>query len=91
MNQSKVGAHSCSPYSVSLSDSVAFTAAAILGPSSAATNEIAESERIKANGSAEPIPEAGSIEWDLGLRRTEVLGMQLEEDYAKGKGVFAES
>ncbi|CAE6407732.1 unnamed protein product [Rhizoctonia solani] len=69
----------------------AFTAAAIASPSSAAMSEIDESERIKANGNAEPIPEGESMGWDIGLRRTEALGMQLEEDYVKGKGVFAKS
>ncbi|CAE6448985.1 unnamed protein product [Rhizoctonia solani] len=69
----------------------AFTAAAIASPSSAAMSEISESECIKASGSGEPLPEEGSIGWDIGLRRTEALSMQLEEDYAKGKGVFAKS
>ncbi|ELU40912.1 Thioredoxin domain-containing protein [Rhizoctonia solani AG-1 IA] len=69
----------------------AFTAAAIASPSSAAMSEIGESECIKASGSGEPLPEEGSIGWDIGLRRTEALSMQLEEDYAKGKGVFAKS
>ncbi|KAJ1304938.1 hypothetical protein OPQ81_006071 [Rhizoctonia solani] len=69
----------------------AFTAAAITSPSSAAMSEIVESERIKASGGGEPVPEDPSMGWDIGLRRTEVLGIQLEEDYAKGKGVFAKS
>ncbi|CAE6455739.1 unnamed protein product [Rhizoctonia solani] len=69
----------------------AFTAAAIASPSSAAMTEITESEHIKASGGGETIPEEGSIGWDIGLRRTEVLGIQLEEDYGKGKGVFAKS
>ncbi|KAH7339978.1 thioredoxin-like protein [Rhizoctonia solani] len=69
----------------------AFTAAAIASPSSAAMSEITESERIKANGNTEPIPEGESMGWDIGLRRTEALGIQLEENYVKGKGVFAKS
>ncbi|CAE6345318.1 unnamed protein product [Rhizoctonia solani] len=69
----------------------ALTAAAISSPSSAAMSEIAESERIKSSGGGQPIPEDGSIGWDIGLRRTEALSIQLEEDYVKGKGVFAKS
>lgn len=64
-------------------------AAAISAPSSAATSEISESERIKAAGGGQPSLEAGSIPWDLGLKRTEVLGIKLEEDYIEGKGVFS--
>ncbi|KAG8698367.1 hypothetical protein FRC09_007265 [Ceratobasidium sp. 395] len=67
----------------------AFTAGAIASPSSAATAEIAETERVKANGGGRPEPESEGIGWELGLRRTEALARQLEEDYAKNKGVFA--
>lgn len=68
---------------------LAFTAGAIASPSSAATSEIADTERSKSNGSIKALPEGEGIGWDLGLRRTEALARKLEEDYAKGKGIFA--
>ncbi|KAG9089929.1 hypothetical protein FRC06_001293 [Ceratobasidium sp. 370] len=67
----------------------AFTAGAIASPSSAAAAEIAETERIKASGGGQPQPEGEGISWELGLRRTQALASQLEEDYVKNKGVFA--
>ncbi|KAG8772526.1 hypothetical protein FRC12_003033 [Ceratobasidium sp. 428] len=67
----------------------AFTAGAIASPSSAVTAEIAETERIKASGGGRAEPEGDGIGWELGLRRTEALARQLEEDYAKNKGVFS--
>ncbi|KAG8699416.1 hypothetical protein FRC08_005323 [Ceratobasidium sp. 394] len=67
----------------------AFTAGAIASPSSAASAEIAETEHIKASGGGKPQPEGEGISWEIGLSRTEALARQLEEDYAKNKGVFA--
>ncbi|KAG8701703.1 hypothetical protein FRC08_003939 [Ceratobasidium sp. 394] len=66
-----------------------FTAGAIASPSSAASAEIAETEHIKASGGGQPQPEGEGISWEIGLSRTEALARQLEEDYAKNKGVFA--
>ncbi|CAE6479628.1 unnamed protein product [Rhizoctonia solani] len=68
-----------------------FTAVAISSSSSVAMSEIAETEHIKASGGRQTIQEGESVGWDIGLRRTEALGMQLEEDYVKGKGVFTRS
>ncbi|QRW08675.1 peptide-N(4)-(N-acetyl-beta-glucosaminyl)asparagine amidase [Ceratobasidium sp. AG-Ba] len=67
----------------------AFTAAAVSAPSSAATAEIAETEHIKASHNGQPLPEGQTISWELGLKRTEALVRQLEEDFLKSRGVFS--